>query len=319
MSMISIIVPTYNIENYIEKCLHSLIKQSYSDIEIIVIDDGSTDKTPSIVKGLKKIDNRIKIFEQSNRGAACARNRGLELASGEFITFVDGDDMLSTTAVEDNIKYLHKDNNLDWVAFSIVRTDSAGNPINNSGIYSSKIIFKDKILTANDFVPAFYNGELSGVCCGAIYRRTSISDIKFPEGRFYEDGFFFTDLLSMTSKGLLSKKGKYLYVHRPDSSQLIKLDKQHLLSDFECSTKRLSQYRIRFPQYENIYRIWENRLYYYYKNEMAKKTEGADEIFTSFISFMKHKPEYDLKKEVKFLIYKTIGYKNISKFLNFFK
>ncbi len=309
--MVSIIVPTYNLESYIENCLDSLVRQTYKDIEIIVVDDGSTDNTVEVVTRKLNIDDRIKLCIQKNGGAAKARNKGLDLVKGDYIIFVDGDDMLEARTIEDNLCILSSDLSIDWCAFSIIRTDSSGQPIFSSSIYGNKIITDNQVLYAEDFVPAFYKQKLSGVCCGAIYRKSSINCIRFPEGEFYEDGFFFTDLLSLTSKGYLSCKGKYLYVHRPGSSQLQKLDKPHLMSDLACSIKKLKQFRDRFPQYEDIYAEWENTLYYFYKNEVAKKTEGAKEIYETFKTQMKHKPKRLVVKELKFMAYRFLGYKNI--------
>ena len=315
--LISIIVPTYNLENYITNCLKSLTNQTYRNIDIIVVDDGSKDGTCEIVRKLQSEDNRIHLVSQQNGGAARARNRGLDMSHGEYIVFVDGDDMLDSDTLESNVDILEKDSSIDWVAFSIVRTDESGNPISIPGIYSDKVFEKSGIICAEDFVPSFYKGILSGVCCGAIYRKSAIHDIRFPEGEYYEDGFFFIDLLSKTSKGYLSNLGRYQYVHRDGSSQLIALDKAHLMSDVSCSTKRLMQYRKRFPEYESIYKEWENKLYYYYKNEVAKKTDGAEEVFSIFKSRMMHKRVFNFKQEIKFMIYRTIGYDKIKKFMDF--
>lgn len=316
--MVSVIVPSYNLELYIGNCLDSLSHQTYSDLEIIVVDDGSTDGTVDVVTKKLQLDSRIKLYVQDNGGAARARNKGFQIAQGEYICFVDGDDMLDIKTIEENLCVLENDSSIDWVAFSIIRTDANGNPISLSGIYGNIIFTEPIVLNAEDFVPAFYYKKLSGVCCGAIYRKSSISDIKFPEGEYYEDGFFFTDLLSITSKGYLSNKGCYFYVHRPGSSQLKKLDREHLESDVRCSTKRLQQYRERFPQYENFYKDWENKLYYFYKNEAVKKTEGADEIFNFFLTKMKHAHDVKYATELKFILYRLFGYKNLQRILQKF-
>lgn len=316
--MVSIIVPTYNLQEYIGNCLNSLMNQEYRDIEIIVVDDGSNDNTIDVIRQKQTIDPRIKLFCQENGGAAKARNCGLRNSSGKYIMFVDGDDMLSRDTIQSNIGYLEDDMELDWVAFSIVRTDKNGVPLHVSGIYSDHVFSDNNIVTRDKFVPYFYNHRLSGVCCGALYRTSSIKDISFPDGEYYEDGFFFTDLLCHTSKGLLSKHGAYFYVHRPESSQLKALDDKHLQSDLKCATKRLRQYRNEYPQFEDIYREWESRLYYYYKNEVAKETEGASCVFNEFISNMRSKPKINYKTEAKLFIYRLLGYRNIVNTISWF-
>src|SRR3989339_194775 len=100
MKMISVIIPCYNVENYIEQCLESIINQSYKDIQIICVDDGSADNTPDILSKYSAKDVRIQIITQHNHGISAARNTGLQIASGDYIAFVDGDDWLETDAFE---------------------------------------------------------------------------------------------------------------------------------------------------------------------------------------------------------------------------
>ena len=100
MPKISVIVPVYNAELYLEKCLRSLLLQTYTDLEIICINDGSTDNSGEILQRYKSMDNRIKVIEKENGGAASARNRGLEAATGDYISFVDADDWLNLTLYE---------------------------------------------------------------------------------------------------------------------------------------------------------------------------------------------------------------------------
>lgn len=116
---VSIIVPVYNLENYITKCVQSLLQQSYRNIEIILVDDGSTDGSLRILQELSKTDNRVIVKHQENGRTARARNYALESVKGEYITFVDGDDYLTPDTLEKNIRYLIEDNTLDWVSFRL--------------------------------------------------------------------------------------------------------------------------------------------------------------------------------------------------------
>lgn len=313
--MVSIIVPAYNVEEYIGQTIESVLNQDYTDFELIIIDDGSTDNTADVVNQYSKLDNRIRYVQQPNGGAARARNKGLSLTKGEFIIFVDGDDVISKDFISSNIGYFSENPNLDWVAMSIKRVDKDCNPINVEGIYKDLIFDTTKIIDRKEFVPMFAEKKLSGVCCGAIYRKKSIEMISFPDGDFYEDGFFFTDLLTYTKTGMLSNQGIYYYIHRENSSQLKKLDRAHLTSDLRCSQKRLKQYRLAYPEYEDIYQNWENSLYYYYKNEYAKDTEGGKEIFHQYKSKLRRRVPVRLKHEIKFVVYRLIGYKRIKSIL----
>ncbi len=93
--LISVIVPVYNVKNYLEKCLDSIINQTYKNLEIILINDGSTDESLDICYMYEKKDNRIKVYNQENHGLSYTRNRGIELARGKYIGFVDSDDVIS--------------------------------------------------------------------------------------------------------------------------------------------------------------------------------------------------------------------------------
>ncbi len=116
--MISIIVPVYNVEKYLEDCISSIINQTYKDIEIILVDDGSTDQSPIICDKYKSITN-FKVIHQKNCGVSSARNKGLDIAKGEYIMFVDADDYISTTLCEDLLSYFDKET--DIVASGVIK------------------------------------------------------------------------------------------------------------------------------------------------------------------------------------------------------
>ena len=106
--MVSVIVPVYNIENYIEECICSILEQSYKNIELILVDDGATDSSGEICEEFAKKDGRIKVVHQKNGGLACAVNTGLRNATGEWIFFVDGDDCIFKTTIEHTMELQQK-------------------------------------------------------------------------------------------------------------------------------------------------------------------------------------------------------------------
>lgn len=315
---VSVIVPVYNLENYIEKTIRSLQALTYNNFEIVIVDDGSTDSSLSIIKKMASEDSRIIFVSQSNGGAAKARNTGLTLATGEFITFVDGDDMLSTNAIADNIGYF-TDKKIDWVAFSIRRTDADGGYIQAKGIYSDFIVPDFEKITSESYVPYFYTHRLSGVACAAIYRKSSIETISFTEGKYYEDSIFFIDLLCNTENAILSPKGEYLYVDREDSSQKATLDYKHMDSQLYVANKRLVQYRERFPMYESYYRQDESNFYYFLKNENAKENKNAGSLMKIFKKNMATPFKINYKMELKCIVYHIFGYNRIKRIFKKFK
>lgn len=115
-SKISVVVPIYNVEYYLRRCIESIINQSYKNLEIILVDDGSPDACPEICDDYVKKDDRIKVIHQENSGVSVARNNGIKLATGEYLVFVDGDDFLEFNMIEECVNIVEK-NNLDILLF----------------------------------------------------------------------------------------------------------------------------------------------------------------------------------------------------------
>lgn len=178
--LISIIVPIYNVESYVEECIQSIIKQTYKNLDIILIDDGSKDSSGEICEKYKKIDSRICVVHQENQGLSSARNTGLKLANGEYIQFIDGDDFISVDMIENLYEIMEKEH-ADIVTCSsytykngeIVKKEYS----KSINIYNKEEAIKEIIL---DKKIRFYAWD-------KLYKKTLWKDIKFPEGRRFED------------------------------------------------------------------------------------------------------------------------------------
>lgn len=120
MALISVIIPIYNVADYLEKCLESLLSQTYPDLEIICVNDGSTDKSALIVDKYRGLDKRIKLIEKKNSGAGDSRNQGLRLATGEYIWFVDGDDWVDKSACELLVSFCRRNPEVDVMIFDAI-------------------------------------------------------------------------------------------------------------------------------------------------------------------------------------------------------
>ena len=158
--LITIIIPAYNAESYIERCLTSLVNQSYKNLEILVINDGSTDNSEKIIRKVKKKDSRIVLINQENRGVSSARNKGLNVANGKFVTFVDADDFVEFDYIE--------------VLYNSIKTNNADISICNLAI-NNRINFEKNNLEIKlfDSESAIINMLLgnyfdSSVCCKLI-------------------------------------------------------------------------------------------------------------------------------------------------------
>lgn len=179
--LISVIVPVYNVEAYVHQCIESILCQTYRNLEIILIDDGSTDNCPAICDEYERLDSRIKVIHQKNSGQSVARNVGLDICRGEYIAFVDSDDW-----VEPNAYMLMMDmmlnKNLDIVFCTAnIILDNESKEIRFEFFEDNTVLMPQKIveLTLKD--------EIGGQPWLKIYHRHCWEDVRFPEGRVYED------------------------------------------------------------------------------------------------------------------------------------
>lgn len=316
---VSIVVPCFNLENYIEKCLHSLQSQTYSNLEIIVIDDGSTDNSWSIIRSIAKQDKRIITLRQNNNGAASCRNKALNILSGKYIIFVDGDDQLEFDTINNNLIHFQEYPSLDWVSFPIIRVDSCGNNVTKSKTYIGFQPKSEYFLTQTEFLTAYFNKKLSELACGTIYKSESILNIRFPEKEFYEDSFYFTDIIARTKNGYISTKGKYLYTVRTNSSQHTPPDYPRIISKYNCITDRLLKFKELNCTIHSKFIQEEDDFYYYLKTLEAKKILPANSFSANFKRSLNRTPNLRIISELKILVFNIIGYNRLKRILTCLK
>lgn len=234
MSKVSIIVPVYNVEKYLRKCIDSLINQTLKDIEIICINDGSTDKSLEILKEYKNRDSRIILLNQENSGQSVARNRGIEIVKGEYLGFVDPDDWI-------DLDYYEKLYN----AASTNDTDIAvGGIIRVTGIKKKKFLnFEKETLTDNTKLKF----ELCDVpeksyIWNKIYKTQKLKEInlKFEEGRIFEDCIFTPQALFFLGKMVTVPNTYYYYLRRNNST--VKQRSQKANADSIYAHKKASEF-----------------------------------------------------------------------------
>lgn len=207
--MVSIVVPVYNVEKYLDKCVQSLVNQTYKDIEILLIDDGSTDNSGQMCDEYAKQDNRITVYHKENGGLSDARNYGMDRAMGEYILFVDSDDYIE----------------LDMVEFLISKIGDCD--MATCGVfddYPSKTISSctdESISFETDNLEAFRlilvgNTAIVSVCCKLIKTEMAKKQ-RFRVGKLYEDAFFNNELMFNVKNVSINTKPLYHYVHREGS------------------------------------------------------------------------------------------------------
>ena len=187
--LVSIIIPIYNVEEFVEKCLKSVINQTYKNVEIILIDDGSKDNSKQICDNYAKIDNRIKVIHKKNEGVSKARNIGLDIAKGEYIAFVDADDYIEKNYIEE-LYNLSIETNADITICGVKDEDYAGNIFNESNEITKK-------LNREEMLKELLNEKyFFSVCWAKFYKKETIANIRFNENmKIAEDLEFLYKLL----------------------------------------------------------------------------------------------------------------------------
>lgn len=157
MEKVTVVVPVYNAEKYLAECLKSIQKQTYTNIEIILVDDGSKDSSPVLCDKFQREDNRIKVIHKVNEGAGKSRNKGIEMATGDYILFVDSDDYIKSDLVEKCVNAI-AGNDSAMVMFGVQHTDEAGKVIGEKIPYSDKYVFEGKEVQ-EEFLPEMIFSE----------------------------------------------------------------------------------------------------------------------------------------------------------------
>ena len=228
--LISVIVPVYNVkEEYLTKCLDSIINQKYQNLEIIIVDDGSNESIAHFLDIYAKKDSRIKLFHRTNHGVSSSRNYGIEHSTGDYITFVDSDDYIDSEMYYDMIKQI-KNSKVDIIATGILY-ETEDNLIfaNTSTEFCNQMIFEDK----ENLIKNIFYGCFGAVIWNTLYTRKLLieNNIKFDENiHSCEDLLFLYNCMNNSNLVLYINKSYYHYVKRNESVTNSKLNlKQHTL------------------------------------------------------------------------------------------
>lgn len=213
--LVSIIIPIYNVEKYLEKCIKSIINQTYRNLEIILINDGSTDESAKICEAYKEQDNRIIFINKKNGGAASAKNEGLKVAKGDYITFVDSDDFVELDMIEYMVNTIKKYNS-DIVQCSFT------NLYKNTEKFKQDKIIEQKI-GSKDFLELFITKWDSSLFWNKLFKREVIENVFFKEGRCIDDEFF-TYKCVINSKSIVTSN-KIVYNYRMRKSGVMKSER----------------------------------------------------------------------------------------------
>lgn len=180
--LISVIIPVYGVEKYIAQCLESIINQTYKNLEIIIINDGTKDRSAEIAKEYAAKDSRIKVYDFENGGLSVARNRGLEIATGDYISYIDSDDWLDTKMYETLLDAAMK-NDADMVKCGVIETNN--DKEDEIAFSSTKIITNEK----HEAFENYFNGMLWTLAWNGLYKKELAKKVKFPDNVVHEDNY----------------------------------------------------------------------------------------------------------------------------------
>lgn len=204
--MISIIVPIFNSEKYLQACINSVINQTYQDWELILVNDGSTDSSLAICQKFADTDSRIKIFSQENKGQAAARNFGLRQATRPYVTFIDSDDEIASNTLQNNLAILTTNPQIDCLQYPTYI---------DYGTEQQFIRRSEQQLIDSDFYERWLNDKyISWVVWDKIYKTSIFDRLHFTEGIIYEDNLLIANLLERISNIYISTEGLYYYYLR---------------------------------------------------------------------------------------------------------
>jgi len=212
-ALISVIVPVYNVAAYLDACVGSLTGQTYKNLEIILIDDGSTDQSGALCDEWEKRDTRIRVVHQKNQGLSAARNRGLEIISGEYVAFLDSDDIIYEDAYRRMVKALERTQADVAICQEVLFYEDGFTFPAYEAVWREKT--EDRVQLLKHLTDAWNVAAV--IVNNKLYRKNLIGEHSFPVGRKMEDNYFNMDVLSDATRAVWVEQKLYGYRQRKGS------------------------------------------------------------------------------------------------------
>ncbi|WP_303840096.1 glycosyltransferase [Selenomonas ruminantium] len=292
--LISVIIPVYNVEDYLRECLDSVVGQTYKNLEIIVVDDGSTDSSGQICDEYANKDERIKVIHKENGGLSDARNAGLDICTGEYIGFVDSDDYIKSIMYERMYNVAEKENadivgcHQVWVIDGNVRSAPRENNLKYTN-YDDKAEMIRYMLNSKGLVSA----------CFKLYKRKIFSEVRFFINRTSEDAFFITDSVKKAQRMTVITDELYYYRMRIGSITHKRQWNKHIWDPIASYKYNMEIIKKEYP---SIITEVEKRLFWSYRICIAYAGNAAD--------YEEHKDETEnVRKEFRCCLPKVLSNK----------
>lgn len=252
----SVIVPVYNVEKYLQECINSILSQSITDFELLLIDDGSSDKSGIICDEYASKDKRIKVFHKENGGVSSARNMGLDYARGKWISFIDSDD----TVTPDYLSFPKELEECDII-------EKSQKAITQKGCHLREYRVKDKVFYTKNEIFNFYVNSRNNSASNKIIRRTTIKDKRLnTQIKIGEDFLFILDVLSNVKQYAQSTVGCYIQIDHSDSANNVI---QHDIHKLRNIVKESAQQTIKICNTNNISKVGKNIVFSSYLMTMV--------------------------------------------------
>lgn len=249
--LVSVIVPVYNVEKYLERCVQSIREQSYRALEIILVDDGSRDACPALCDAHMEADDRVVVIHQENQGLSAARNAGLDKARGEYVVFIDSDDYVTPFHVENLREAMEREHSdLAMCKFANVvdgeewRRDAGTRELLHYRTTDDEGCLSDLL----------YQRGIDTSVSAKMFPRSLIGDMRFPVGKLYEDIMFTVPMISRAKKVAMIDNVDFLYYHRRDSIQYQPFDRRKMDCIWQ-SRQMLDFVAEKYPRLQNAARV----------------------------------------------------------------
>lgn len=293
---ISVIIPVYNTGDYLKECIDSVLNQALTDIEVICINDGSTDNSLEILKNYQKTDSRIKVIDQNNIGLGATRNVGLDISQGEYILFLDSDDYLDSNSL-DYLYNTSKDKDLDILMFKIANFNNKTKKESHSPYFDMDFlreIVEDSVFSWVDIRDCIF--DVSVTMPSKLFKKELISEIRFPEGLLFEDNLFFIKVLFKAQRIYFADEYLYYRRIRPDSIT----NSYHenftdcmaiydLIIDFVKEIDKFEEFNVQifdrqcfdcFHRFRQLEEEYKNDFYQKFKNHLLNQKDMLEEYGT---------------------------------------
>lgn len=317
--LISVIIPVYNVEKYLNKCITSVVEQTYKNLEIIIVDDGSTDQSPEICDEWKKRDSRIQVVHSSNGGAGKARNTALDMATGDYVTFVDSDDYIAPQMYQVLLEQFYDGIGIVECNYSMVYDDS-------EKFKEERKIYKIHTYSAMQAMHENINDHIfRQLIWNKMYRKDVIKGIYFPTGNKIDDESWTYQAIGNASKLIYIDQKLYAY-RQQEQSVMHLLDAKKRLEALKAKEERHKYICEFMPQLkvESLNNLWFTCIYQGQRVLKDKNKENLKSVYPQIKSFIKKYPQINLKditdkKQKIWIIFAKISFCGTCKIRNLLK